>query len=125
MTLARSPATPDDVIGWVGLSALLLAAAAVCGRWAPLASRAVAATIAAGVIHGLVFGITTIEGVTAHLGIPASAALLVGAWAARRPGSPVALFLVVSSIVTLAGYALWAALNDGSLPEFCSRGLCG
>ena len=105
-------------IGWVGLSTLLLAAAATRGPWASLTAGAGAVTVAAGVIHGLVFGITTIEGVTALLGIPASAALLIGAWAVRRHGSPVALFLGVSSAVTLAGYAIWAALNDWTLPEF-------
>lgn len=94
---------------WAALSLLLLA----------VGSRSTAATsgvgpwlaVAAGVVHGFVFGIVTIEGETYPLGILVSLALL--AWGAlelqRGPrGRPVVGFFVASSLVTLVGYLFWA-----------------
>lgn len=95
--------------GWAALSILLLAvgsrpsaAAAGAGTWL---------AVAAGLVHGFVFGVVTIEGETYPLGIVLSLVLL--GWGAlelqRGPrGRPVVVFFVASSLVTLVGYLFWA-----------------
>ncbi len=106
--------------GWVGLSGLFLAAGAHERLRGGAAAASVALVVGAAVVHGLIFGITTVEGVTALLGIPASAVLLAAGAALVRRGSLLGLFLAISGAVTLGGYAIWAALNEGTLPEPCT-----
>lgn len=106
-------------IAWVALSILLLAAASRT-QGAPAARTSLTAA-AAGFVHGATFFVVTVEGVTTLLGIPASIVLLL--WSAslarRRLGSrPIVVFFLVASIVTLVGYAGWAASHGGTLPEF-------
>ena len=113
-------------LAWVALSVLLLFAASRTPA-VPGAGPSITAAVA-GLVHGLTFFIVTVEGVTTLLGIPASIALLVwSASLARRGlgGRPVVLFFLVSSIVSLIGYAGWAALNGGTLPEFTKVGVSG
>jgi hypothetical protein len=106
-------------IAWVALSILLLAAATRTQSASAAGTSLTAA--AAGFVHGATFFVVTVEGVTTVLGIPASIVLLL--WSAslarRRLGSrPVVVFFLVASVVTLVGYAGWAALHGGTLPEF-------
>jgi hypothetical protein len=123
----------DEVLGhwlwhgaWAALSLLILAAGA----------RPTAATgggrslvaLAAGLVHGAVFFVVSIEGSTAALGIPFS--ILVLAWSAaearRGPaGRPVIPFFAASAVITLVGYLAWAAMNGWTLPEFSAVGLFG
>jgi hypothetical protein len=90
------------------------------GRWAvPMAALA-------GLVYGAAFFIVTDEGVTTALGIPAS--LLLLGWSAletrRGPaGRAIVTFVLVGAVVTLIGYAGWAALHGGALPEFSKVGL--
>ena len=123
----------DEVLGhrlwhgaWVGIALLQLAV----GRRAVAGPGRVGMRIAA--VAGLVIGATlflvTVEGTTTSLGIPGSVALL--AWAIvelrRGPaGRPVVAFSLVGAATTLAGYAAWATLNGGALPEFSKVGLFG
>jgi hypothetical protein len=112
-------------VAWVALSILLLAAASRT-RGTPGAGTSKTA-VAAGFVHGATFFIVSVEGVTTLLGIPATIGLL--AWSAilasrgGLAGRPVVVFLLVSSTVTLVGYAGWAALHGGTLPEFSKLGL--
>jgi hypothetical protein len=113
-------------LAWVALSILLLTAASRT-QGTPATGASVTAT-AAGFVHGATFFVVTVEGVTTLLGIPASIVLL--AWSAslarRRLGSrPVVVFFLVASIVTLVGYAGWAASHGGTLPEFTKLGSSG
>lgn len=102
--------------GWAALSVLLLA----------VGSRPTAATggvgpwlaVAAGAVHGFVFGVVTIEGETYPLGIVLS--LILAGWGAlelqRGPrGRPVVGFFVASSLVTLGGYLFWAIVHGWPL----------
>jgi hypothetical protein len=113
-------------IAWVGLAVLLLAAAT---RGAAVdRDRVSLAAGVAGAIHGAVFFVVTVEGVTALLGLPASLLLLAWSAVAARRGlarHPVVTFFLVSTAVTLLGYLAWAAANDWTLPEFSKAGLFG
>lgn len=112
---------------WVALSILLLAAGARnrASAWASR-ERGTATAATAGFVHGAVFFIVTVEGVTTALGIPASILFLV--WSAiaavAGPGRrPVVLFFAISSVATLLGYLVWGAGHDWTLPEFSKVGL--
>lgn len=105
-------------ITWVGLALLVIVAAT---RSRAQGDPASPTSGVAGVLHGATFFIVTVEGATTLLGVPA--ALLALGWGAlaSRTGSarrPVATFFLVSGIVAVAGYVVWAALNGGELPEF-------
>jgi hypothetical protein len=107
-------------VAWVALSVLWLAAATAHG---PVLSRdrTSLAAAAAGLVTGVTFFIVTVEGTTTGLGIPATIVLL--AWSvllavrglARQP---MVTYFLVSTVLTLVGYAGWAALHDWTLPEF-------
>ena len=87
-------------------------------RWNAMSDLAVLA----GVIHGAVLFVVTVEGQTMKLGIPVSLVLLawsLGAAIVQRSRHPVVTFFIASSCVTLLGYLCWAALNGWQLPEFC------
>ena len=121
----------DEVLGhwlwhgaWVGIALLQFAA----GRRAVAGPGPGAMRIAtfAGLVIGATFFLVTVEGVTTPLGIPCSIAIL--AWTIielrRGPaGRPVVAFSLASAATTLAGYAAWATLNGGALPEFSKVGL--
>lgn len=109
---------------WVGIALLQLAA----GRHAVAGPGRSAMRIATlgGLVIGATFFVVTVEGVTTPLGIPCSIAIL--AWTIielrRGPaGRPVVAFSLASAATTLAGYAAWATLNGGALPEFSNVGL--
>jgi hypothetical protein len=109
---------------WIALSALLL----LVGGGGRLRAAAVAPPIPglAGLIHGAVFFLVTVEGQTTAIGIPASAVFLAwgGASLVRGPRTQaIPLFLAVSSALTLVGYFAWAATHDWTLPEFSAVGL--
>ena len=72
-------------------------------------------------LQGATFFIVTVEGVTTAIGIPFSIALLAWALIARWRGlarQPVVGFYLLAALVALAGYFVWAAVNDWTLPEF-------
>ena len=109
---------------WVALSILLLAAATRAG--VPPIPRVSATAAVAGLIHGATFFVVSVEGVTTLLGIPAS--ILILAWTLRAwqhgfARRPAVSFFLVTSLVTLAGYVGWGALNGWTLPEFSKVGL--
>lgn len=111
-------------LAWVGLSILMLAAATRGTLALREGSRATAT--AAGLLHGVVFFLVSVEGVTTLLGIPASVLMLGWCLLAGRSGRgrhPVVRFFLVSTVVTLVGYVAWAALNHWTLPEFSKVGL--
>lgn len=111
---------------WVALSILLLAAA-TRGSVVPPDRTSVTAAVA-GIVQGVTFFLVTVEGATALLGIPASILILAWCVLAGRRGltrQPVVTFLLVTTVVTLLGYAGWGALNDWTLPEFSKVGLFG
>ena len=111
---------------WLALSILLLLAA-TRGSLAPPDRPSVRAATA-GAVHGVTFFLVSVEGVTTLLGIPATILFLGWGLLAGRRGlgrRPVVTFFLVSTVVTLAGYAGWAALNDWTLPEFSKVGLFG
>jgi hypothetical protein len=111
-------------VAWVALSILLLAAA-TRGSVVPPDRPSVIAAVA-GLIHGATFFLVTVEGVTTLLGIPASILILAWCLVAGRRGllrQPVVTFFLVSTVVTLLGYAVWGGLNDWTLPEFSKLGL--
>ena len=109
---------------WVALTLMILAAAtrtAVSSGDGPSLTAAIA-----GVIHGITFFFVTVEGVTTMLGIPASILILAWSVLAARRGlarRPIVTFLLVTTSATLLGYAVWAALNHWTLPEFSKVGL--
>jgi hypothetical protein len=116
---------------WVALTLLMVALASRPGapRTALPAGPTIrmsashdAATLAAGLIHGLVFFLVTAEGGTAGLGVPASIAFAF--WAGRRirtgGRNPVLTFVLVASTVTVALDVVWAALHGGRLVEPCA-----
>ena len=112
-------------IAYVALAVLML----WHGRGAaPIVGRAASATTAlAGFVYGATFFIVTVQGGTAELlGIPAS--ILFLAWSVaeirRGPqGRAIVTFFLVSSVVTLVGYAAWAWINHWTLPGFYEVGL--
>lgn len=106
---------------WVGLLVLTFVAARAGPPDArPAGGRAAMLAAVAGALHGFTWFVVTIEGVTAALGIPAAAVLLLLPLA-QRPANGTrwvfARFLLVSSAVALLLYTLWAALNNATLPE--------
>jgi hypothetical protein len=107
---------------WIGFAILMLAAAtrgpAVTGV------RTSVTAVLAGLIHGATFFLVSVEGVTTQLGIPASILILAWCLVAGRRGlrHPVVTFFLVSTIVTLLGYAVWGVRNGGTLPEFSTGG---
>ena len=113
-------------VAWLALSILFLAAA----TWRSVVHREHPSRMAAiaGGVHGVTFFLVSVEGVTTALGIPASISILTWCVLAARGGlrrQPVVTFFLVSTALTLLGYAGWAALNDWRLPEFSSVGLFG
>lgn len=117
-------------IAWVLFSVLLLAIARASDPRPHLGRTARVDVPAAlgGLLHGVTFFIVSVEGVTAALGIPAT--LLLLGWSAiqssnsgGRSRSPAVDFMLVSTVASLVGYAVWAALHGGSLPEFSKVGL--
>ncbi len=111
-------------LAWVALSLLMLAAATRGHLPLPVGPSATASV--AGVVHGAVFFLVSVEGVTTLLGLPASILTLVWCLLASRRGlgrHPVVTFFLVSTLVTLLGYVGWAALNHWTLPEFSKVGL--
>jgi hypothetical protein len=106
-------------LAWAALSLLIFALAAPRRTWPGGPGRLSAV---AGAVHGATFFFVTTEGETTLLGLPLSIALLI--WTSRETtlGSrnPAIRFLLVSSVVTLAGYVVWAALNGWQLKEPCS-----
>jgi hypothetical protein len=73
----------------------------------------------AGLIHGFTWAVVTVEGETAAMGIPTVGLLLLVAPLGRRSGAldrTLTTFLLASSVVAIALYGLWAAMNGGSLP---------
>jgi hypothetical protein len=108
---------------WVALSGLMLLLATRSSVWsARLGIAGALVTSAAGSIHGFTFFLVTAEGGTAGFGIPASLLFLAWSAAAVRRGSrhPVFVFILVSSVATLALDLAWVALNGGRLVEPCS-----
>ena len=109
---------------WVAITVMMLVAAT-----RPDASprdRASATAAIAGFVHGATFFFVTVEGVTTLLGIPASILILAwGVLTARRglARRPMVTFLLVTTLATLLGYAIWGALNHWTLPEFSKVGL--
>ena len=113
-------------LAWVALAILILAAATRDPATPPGRTSATAA--AAGAVYGATFFLVSVEGVTTLLGIPASILILAWCAAAARRGlirKPVFTFFLVTTVVTLAGYVGWGALNDWTLPEFSKVGLFG
>ncbi len=125
-------------VAWVALTAMLLAVAtlpALAGgrvgdSRGPSGLRASEPAFEprsalAGLVHGVTFFLVSVEGVTTLLGIPASVGLLAWAAVGRRAGrgGTVTAFMLISTVVTLVGYVVWAALNHGQLPEFSKVGL--
>lgn len=111
-------------VAWFALSILLLAAA-TRGSVVPPDRPSVTAVVA-GLIYGATFFLVSVEGATTLLAIPASILILAWCLAAGRRGllrQPVVTFLLVSTVVTLLGYAVWGGLNDWTLPEFSKVGL--
>ena len=103
-------------LAWAALSVFMVAIAARHRAW-PAGPGWLSAL--AGALHGATFFFVTTEGETALLGIPLSIGLL--AWTARETAAgsrnPAIRFFLTSSVVTLAGYLAWAALNGGQLRE--------
>jgi hypothetical protein len=109
---------------WVAMSVLVVLA--VPRSSTDLPRQASVAAAVGGVLYGVTFFIVTVEGATTLLGIAGSVLLLAWAIGATRRGRarhPVVTFFLVGAIMTFAGYAGWAALNGGTLPEFTSVGL--
>ena len=106
-------------LAWAALSILMLVVASRRRDW-PTASGALGGF--AGLLHGATLFFVTTEGETAALGVPLSILLL--AWTARETAAgsrnPAIRFFLVSAVTTLAGYAVWAAVNGGRLAEPCS-----
>ncbi len=121
----------DEVLGhwlwhgaWVALALLMLS----LGRGAEPTRGTAAGPITGlgGFVYGATFFLVTVEGVTTALGIPASIVILGwSALEARRglAGRAVVTFFLVAAAATLIGYAGWAALHGGALPEFSEVGL--
>ncbi|HEX5013549.1 MAG TPA: hypothetical protein VFV72_05245 [Candidatus Limnocylindrales bacterium] len=106
-------------LAWAALSVFIVAVATRRREWPRGPGRLSAA---AGAVHGATFFFVTTEGETALLGIPLSVVLL--GWTARETAAgsrnPAIRFFLVSSVVTLTGYLVWAALNRWQLVEPCS-----
>jgi hypothetical protein len=128
-------------IAWLGILGLMLVAGrdrrhvvpAVAGDGASrdgaserhsLAAVAVIGVTVAAVVHGATFFIVTVESATTVLAVPFCLAVAGAGLTWRRilRAWPVRFFLVVSAVVSLGGYAWWAALNGGELPEFSKVG---
>jgi hypothetical protein len=112
-------------VAWVAFSALVFAAAATRAS-APPARRASPTAAVAGLVHGATFFVVSVEGVTTLLGIPASVLILAWSLLEARRGrtrQPVVTFFLVTTVVTLLGYAGWGALHNWTLPEFSKVGL--
>ncbi len=111
-------------LAWVAISVLIIAAGmrSPGSRHEPFSATAATA----GLIQGATFFVVTVEGSTAALGIPWSIALLAWALVASSRGlarRPVATFFLLTAVVTLVGYAGWAAVNEWTLPEFTEAGI--
>ena len=106
-------------IGWIAISVLIILAA--MRNRGPREEPVTAPALAGGVLQGATFFIVTVEGVTTAIGIPFSIALLAWALIARWRAlarQPVVGFYLLTALVALAGYFVWAAVNDWTLPEF-------
>ena len=80
--------------------------------------------------YGFIYFATAVEGQTAALALPFSAAFAAwGTWSARRAGrrtgpgdAPVRRFFTVAAWVALLFFAIWGA-TQGGLPEFTKVGI--
>jgi len=121
----------DEVLShwlWHGAYVAIAVLMLFLGRSAAPSRGLAAGAVAAlgGFVYGVTFFLVTVEGATTLLGIPASVVFL--GWSAlearRGPAArAVVTFLLVGSVAALLGYAGWAAMNGGSLPEFSEVGL--
>ena len=112
-------------IAWVALSMLWLVAATVHGSQLPRDRTSLTAATA-GLLSGVTFFIVTVEGTTTSLGIPATVLLLAWCVVLSVRGlarQPMVTYFLVLTVMTLVGYAGWAALHDWTLPEFSAVGL--
>lgn len=107
-------------VAWAGLLIVFVVGGWRTPRDAPWQGRRAGVLAAlAGLIHGFTWAVVTVEGETAAMGIPTLGFLLLVAPLGRRSGAldrTLTTFLLASSVVAIALYGLWAAMNGGSLP---------